>query len=163
MDIREKQKRLQNTVSKSDLRNRLEELHRSTWEEDKSSSQAKFSGALPKDRGGVGHHGGSQSSSHHRGSHQDSKETPPRSGPPRPRPSSTATSQSLGTPFSHARDQAKRNKSSTDQGRGSDEPNWRARDNKVRCLTVEVTRGVTVACSNSFEQHVQSVAAVFKI
>ena len=39
----------------------------------------------------------------------------------------------------------------------------RHRDHKVRCLTVEVTRGVTVARSNSFEQHVQSVAAVFKI
>merc|ERR1712112_609065 len=31
VDIREKQKRLQNTVSKSDLRNRLEERHHNTW------------------------------------------------------------------------------------------------------------------------------------
>ena len=39
-----------------------------------------------------------------------------------------------------------------DQGRGLDEPDWRAGGSKARCLSVEVTRGVTVARSNSFKQ-----------
>ena len=63
-------------------------------------------GTSPKDRGGVGHQGGSQSSS-----------------------STRALTRFTSRPR----------------------------------LSVEVTRGVTVARSNSFEQHVQSEAAVFKI
>ena len=145
-DIRVTQGLLPPNTIRGDLRDHLERRHQPSREEDsnKSSSKAK-SGASSKDRGRVGQHGGSQSSSHHRGQDQDRKRSPPHSGPPRvSTKSSTATSQSSGTSSSHARDQAKRTKSSSDQGRRSDDPDWRARDSKVRYLTVEVSWGSVV-------------------
>ena len=146
VDIRVKQGKLPPNTVQGDLRDHLERRQQSSREEDsdKSSSQAK-SGASSKDRGRVGHHGGSQSSSHHRGPGQGRKRYPSRSGPPQASTkSSTATSQSSRTSSSHAKDPAKRTKSSSDRGRGSDEPDWRARDSKVRYLIVGVTWGSIV-------------------
>ena len=144
MDIWVKQGLLPpNTLCSADLRNRLKHRQHSSREEDKVPSQAKSSGAHSKDRGRVGQQGGSQSSSHHRGSGQGRSGSPSHSGPPRPPPSATATSGSLAS-ASNARVTAKGTKSPPDQGKRSAERD-RSQDSKVRYLPVEVLWGLNVS------------------
>ena len=58
-------------------------------------SRAQSRGTNPRDQGGVGHSGGSQSSSHHKRTNQGHNRSSPGSGPPRPAPSATVTSGAL--------------------------------------------------------------------
>ena len=65
-------------------------------------SQAESKGTKPKDRGGVGHSGGSQSSGHHKRTNQGQKGSSAKSGPPRPTPLATATSGALAATPGHS-------------------------------------------------------------
>ena len=94
---REKQRKLPpSKPGQGDLRDRLSRGH---WQMSqggsKASSQAESKGAKPKDRGGVGRSGGSQSSSHHKRTNQGHQQSSSKSGPPRPASSATATSGTL--------------------------------------------------------------------
>ena len=64
---------------------RLSRRHQQTSQGGTSvSSLAESKGARPKDQGGVGHQGGSQSSSHHKRTNQGQQESSASLGPPRP-------------------------------------------------------------------------------
>ena len=65
-------------------------------------SQAESKGTKPKDWGGVGHSGGSQSSGRHKMTHQGQKGSSSKPGPSRPAPSATATSDALAATFGHS-------------------------------------------------------------
>ena len=71
-------------------------------------SWAQSRGTNPWDQGGVGHSGGSQSSSHHKRTNQGHNRSSPSSGPPRPAPSATTTSGALAASVSGHSGQGKR-------------------------------------------------------
>ena len=84
------------TPAQSDLRVCLSGRHQQTSQGGTSvSSQAESKGTRPKDQGGVGHSGGSQSSSHHERTNQGQGSSAS-SGPPRPMSSANVTSGTLG-------------------------------------------------------------------
>ena len=72
-----------------------QKLQHSSWEGGSASHQAKSKGSHPKYKGGVGQHGGHQSSSHHRGINQGHSGSSSHEGPPRPKSSSKVMSGSL--------------------------------------------------------------------
>ena len=77
------------TPAQKDRQVRLSGRHLQTSQGGTSvSSQAESKGTRPRDQGGVGHSGSSQSSSHHGRTHQ-AQESSTRDGPPRPAPVGT--------------------------------------------------------------------------
>ena len=144
LDIQVKQRLLPpNTLDPADLQNCLEQWLQSSQEGGKSTSQAKSTGACPKDRGGMGQSGGNQSSSLHRGSSHSHSGSSSHTGSPRPPPSSTVTSGALAT--SYAQVAAKGAKVPLDQGRRLADHD-RSRDHKVCYLLTEVHWGSYVYC-----------------
>ena len=143
VDIRVKQGLLQPNTSLVDLREHLEQQRQhSSQEGGSASSQAKSLGAHSKDGGGVWRQGGSQSSSHYRGSSQGRSGPSSHSGPPRHPPSSTVTSCSLDS-ASYAQ-VAKGAMGPPDQGKRPAE--WdRSRDSQVQYLPAEILRGWDVS------------------
>ena len=93
---REKQRMLPpSTPAQGDLRDHLVGRH---WQ----TAQAESKGTKPKDKGGVGHSGGSQSSGHHKRTNQGQKGSSAKSGPSRPTPSANTTSSALAATSGHS-------------------------------------------------------------
>ena len=151
VDIRVKQGLLQPNTSLVDLREHLEQQRQhSSQEGGSASSQAKSLGAHSKDGGGVWRQGGSQSSSHYRGSSQGRSGPSSHSGPPRPPPSATATSGALAL-ASYAQVLAKVAKVPPDQGKRLVDHD-RSRDHKVCYLLAEVHWGSYIYCCFSLRR-----------
>ena len=66
------------------------------------TSRAQSRGTNPWDQGGVGHSGGSQSSSHHKRTNQGLYRSSPSSGPSRPAPSTTTSNALAATVAGHS-------------------------------------------------------------
>ena len=129
---REKQRMLPpSTLAPVDLQDHIVGRHRQT-------AQAESKGTKPKDKGGVGHSGGSQSSGHHKRTNQGQKGSSAKSGPSRPTPLATTTSGTLAATSGHSKRQP---------------GDWhRSMDNKVRylfCWSIENYRLST--CLNPCE------------